>query len=110
MKDKVLSFLKRAEGFISGEEMSRNLSISRAAIWKHINQLKKEGYEILAVPHLGYRLESSPDRLIPQEVCYQLDTKVIGKKIYYYQEISSTMNEAMKLGLGEAPEGTLVVS
>jgi len=110
MKDKVLSFLKRAEGFISGEEISREFSISRAAIWKHINQLKKEGYKILAVPHLGYKLESGPDRLTPQEVSYQLDTKVLGKKIYYYAQTSSTMDEAMRLSLEGAPEGTLVVA
>lgn len=110
MKDKVLSFLRKQEGFISGEEISREFSISRAAIWKHINQLKKEGYKILAVPHLGYKLESGPDRLTPQEVSYQLDTKLLGKKIYYYAQTSSTMDEAMRLSLEGAPEGTLILA
>ncbi|MCR2045671.1 HTH domain-containing protein, partial [Anaerosalibacter massiliensis] len=43
---------------MSGEKISENFDVSRAAIWKHINTLKEEGYEIESVPRKGYRLIS----------------------------------------------------
>ncbi|MFH1201676.1 MAG: biotin--[acetyl-CoA-carboxylase] ligase [Candidatus Omnitrophota bacterium] len=110
MKNKILNFLRASDNFVSGEDISRHLLISRAGIWKHINQLRKEGYEILAVPHLGYRLESTPDRLKPEEVEYKLGTRILGKKIYYYEVVPSTNDEAMRLGLSNAPEGTIVLA
>jgi BirA family biotin operon repressor/biotin-[acetyl-CoA-carboxylase] ligase len=62
------------------------------------------------VPHLGYRLESSPDRLFSFEVLRDLNTKFVGKKIYYFDSVASTMGVAMQLGIKGAPEGTLVLT
>ena len=47
MKEKILEILKNSDGFISGEEISGILGISRAAVWKHINALKKQGYNMI---------------------------------------------------------------
>lgn len=110
MQAKVLDFLKRKSGYISGEEISYHLKISRQALWKHIQELKETGYEIVAVPHLGYRLISSPDRLYPCEIRYQLNTKFIGHKIYYFDMLSSTMDIATELGMNGSPEGTLILA
>ena len=44
MKDRILSVLKNADGYVSGEDLSKNLGITRSAVWKHISQLKEEGY------------------------------------------------------------------
>lgn len=110
MRDKILEFLKKTEGHISGEEISHRLKISRAAIWKHIQEFRLSGYEIVAVPHLGYRLISSPDKLLPREISFGLETKTLGHKIYYYDTVSSTMDTAMEIGLGGAPEGAVIVA
>ncbi|HOW35248.1 MAG TPA: biotin--[acetyl-CoA-carboxylase] ligase [Candidatus Omnitrophota bacterium] len=110
MQEKIIDFLKKADGFISGEDISGALNISRAAIWKYIQELKKEGYEIVAVPHLGYRLESSPDKLFPHEIQFGLSTKVVGKKIVAYDSLDSTMDIAFDLGMHNAPEGTVVLA
>ena len=108
MLDKLIHFLKSADGYISGEEISRSFNISRAGIWKHIQELRSLGYEFEAVPHLGYKLVSSPDRLFPSEIKFQLKTKKIGEHIIYYDTISSTMDEAFRLAVDGAEEGTVI--
>ena len=110
MRQKILDFLKRKHDYVSGDQISHRLGISRQALWKHIQELKENGYDIVAVPHLGYRLESSPDRLFDYEVLRQLETKFLGRKIYYFDTLSSTMDIATQLGIKRAPEGTLVLA
>ncbi len=110
MQEKILDFLKKKQDYVSGDQIAGRLGISRQALWKHIQELKEIGYDIVAVPHLGYRLESSPDRLFPFEASRDLNTEFIGKKIYYFDTVASTMNIAMDLGLKGAPEGTIVLA
>src|SRR3989338_1177033 len=111
MDDKILNIFRSSNGeFISGEEISEKLKISRAAVWKHIEGLRKEGYEITGEPHVGYRLISTPDRLTEDEVSYGLGTKIIGKKIHSYDLTDSTMDIAHRLAQSNAPDGTVVFS
>lgn len=109
-QEKILDFLKKKPDYISGDQMSQRLGISRQGLWKHIQELKETGYDIVAVPHLGYRLISSPDRLLPLEVSRQLNTKFIAKKIHYFLAVSSTMDIALELGIKGCQEGTLVLA
>ncbi len=108
MEDKIVQFLKSADGYLSGEEISRDLKMSRAAVWKHIEELRKDGYEIVAVPHQGYQLLSSPDKLLPVLVQSGLQTKILGKEIIYQESVESTMDIAFRLGMEGAKEGTLI--
>ena len=62
-KDEILNMLRSASAPISGEEMSRALGVSRAAVWKAVDQLRQEGYAIEAATRRGYRLAALPDRL-----------------------------------------------
>ena len=110
MAKKILDFLKKKDSYISGEEISHSLGISRSAIWKHIQELRELGYDIVAVPHLGYRLLAIPDRLFLSEISENLKTKFIGRKIFYYDTIASTMDRAIDLGMGNAPQGTIVIA
>lgn len=110
MHGKILEFLRKKDGYVSGEEISHRLGVSRQALWKHIQELKDSGFEIIAVPHLGYKLLSTPDRLFASEVSSHLGTSIIGKKIYYFDELNSTMDKAMELGLKGCPEGTIVLT
>ena len=110
MKEKILDYLNKKHDYLSGDQISKHLGISRQGLWKHIQELKDSGYEIVAVPHLGYRLESCPDRLFVFEVTRSLNTKFIGKKIHYFDYLTSTMDLAMQLGMNEAASGTLVLA
>ena len=108
MKHALLEKLRKNSNHVSGEDLSRSFNMSRSAIWKHIQELRKEGYEIVAVPHLGYKLEDTPDKLLPEELGFGLGTKFMGKKIYYYESLTSTMDVAFDFGLHNASEGTVV--
>lgn len=109
MEEAILNLLRqKQESFVSGEELSRISGVSRTAIWKQIEKLREEGYKILAQPHLGYRLVAVPDRLIPEELQWQLPTKVVGRKIYSYAATDSTMDTAHQLIAAGEPEGAVV--
>ena len=95
---------------VSGELLARKSSISRAAIWKHISNLRKKGYDIEAVPRLGYRLVSHPDLLLAEEIMPVLKTKVLGKKIVYKYSIGSTNTLAKELASKCEKEGTVVIA
>lgn len=109
--DSILDFLKKhKDGHVSGEELSGELEISRTAVWKHIEKLREEGYDIAASPHLGYRLVSAPDRLTKVELEWELNTEVIGKRIYSYKEIGSTNDAAYNMAASGEQEGTVVIA
>jgi BirA family biotin operon repressor/biotin-[acetyl-CoA-carboxylase] ligase len=110
MQEQILDLLRKHEDYVSGEEVSRHLSVSRQALWKHIQDLREAGYDIVAVPHLGYKFIASPDRLYPFELGHRLHTKVIGKRVYYFDAVTSTMDIAMKLGNEGYSEGTVVAA
>jgi len=110
VKEKILDYLNKKHDYLSGDQISRHLGISRQGLWKHIQELKDSGYLIAAVPHLGYRLESCPDRLFVFEVARNLNTKFLGKKIHYFDYLASTMDTAMQLGMDGASSGTLVLA
>ena len=110
MLTKIVRSLKAHEGYLSGEDISRSLDISRAAIWKYMDQLREQGYEIEAFPHRGYRLVSSPDCLLRSEVQCGLGTRKFGCDVHHYDSLASTMDEAFCLGLAGAPEGAVVVA
>ena len=110
MKEKILDYLNKKHEYLSGDQISKHLGISRQGLWKHIQELKDSGYQIVAVPHLGYRLESCPDRLFVLEVARNLNTKFIGKKIHYFDYLSSTMDLSMQLGMDGAVSGSIVLA
>lgn len=108
MNEKILALLRDATTYVSGEDISKKIGISRSAIWKHIQELRHQGYDIVAVPHLGYELSSVPDKLLPSEIHSGLNTKIIGKDIHHYDMVSSSMDIAMDLALKGCKEGTVV--
>lgn len=95
---------------VSGEELGRELGISRTAVWKHINELKNEGYNIDSVPSKGYQLIQAPDALLPDEIASGLKTHVMGRRILYETETLSTQALAKSLAARGADEGTIVVA
>lgn len=111
MKDMLLAVLKdKADMYVSGEELSRKLGVSRTAVWKHIGSLRNEGYDIKSAPRRGYKLVAVPDLLLPAEISEGLRTSVLGKQIYYHTEADSTNRLAKKLAMDGEPEGSVVLA
>jgi len=108
-KEKGLSILKASASSVSGEEMSKELSVSRAAVWKYIEALRKDGYEIEGISNQGYLLKSSPDLLLPMELKENLSSGYPGE-IYWQRDIGSTNDEAKRLARLGTPGYSLVVA
>ena len=76
----VLAFLaEAADEVVSGEAISDKLGLTRAAVWKHVEALRGQGYRIDAVASRGYRLVAVPDRLRALELRPLLNTHDVGK-------------------------------
>jgi BirA family biotin operon repressor/biotin-[acetyl-CoA-carboxylase] ligase len=111
MEEKILHiFGRHGDVYVSGEDISKELGVSRTSVWKHIELLRDLGYEIEASPHLGYKLISRPDRLIPEELKNNLKTKVLGKKVFAYKSLDSTNETAYQLAKGGEKEGSVVIA
>lgn len=110
MKQKLLDALTRQEGYVSGEQLSQSLGVSRTAIWKQIQILRELGYQIEAQPRQGYRLVERPDLLLPAEVTSGLKTSWLGHQLVYLEETDSTNEVAKRLAREGAGEGTVVVA
>src|SRR5690625_4962391 len=107
IRSKLIVLLSDCEHtYISGQSLSNELNISRSAIWKHINELKKDGYEIEGKARKGYRIISYPNKLSENTVQWGLSTKWLGKKIYHREVIDSTQLLAHQLALDGAEHGT----
>lgn len=112
MKAEILKMLKEAEDHISGQQLCEQFQVSRTAVWKVINQLKEEGYQVEAVRNKGYRIIESPDVLTREELAVQIGdaTRWAGQEIVCFTETDSTNVRARKLGENGAAHGTLVVA
>lgn len=112
MKAEILKLLRESEDYVSGQQLCETFGVSRTAVWKVINQLKEEGYEVEAVRNRGYRMIDNSDVLTGEELESQLagHTKWAGQQVFYYDEIDSTNLRAKQLGDEGALHGTLVVS
>jgi BirA family biotin operon repressor/biotin-[acetyl-CoA-carboxylase] ligase len=106
----ILQLFREQDGFVSGGQLSRELGVSRTAIWKHISLLRREGYAVEAVPSRGYRLLSSPDTLAAEEIRARLSTSVIGTRIISLKQTTSTNSEAFRLAEDGAAEGTVIIA
>lgn len=109
--EKVLSLLRLKSGrFVSGEKISNEVKITRTAIWKHVKNLRKNGYEIEARPSKGYRLISIPDNFNSVEMKNNLATEFIGEEIIVVGETTSTNEIAAYYAENGYPEGTVIIS
>lgn len=110
MKDKILKFLKEADGYISGQELCERLGVSRTAVWKVIRQLESEGYQIEAVRNRGYRLTDNADILNEAEIRAAMKSQWLGQHVTFLEETDSTNNVVRRMAEQGAPEGTLAVA
>ena len=109
-KEEILRVLRERGDYVSGEQMAELLGVSRAAIWKQVQSLSREGYEIESHPHRGYRLTGVPDKLYPSEVRNGLQTCLIGCKVVHFNTTTSTNTVARRLAEQGDPEGTVVIA
>ncbi|WP_339062758.1 biotin--[acetyl-CoA-carboxylase] ligase [Tepidibacillus marianensis] len=111
MREKIKDiFLQSGHQFVSGEDIGKQLNISRTAVWKHIEELKREGFHFEAIRRKGYRLVNDPDDISPERLKNQLLTKWLGKEILFIPEVESTQRVAHEIARNGAEHGTVVMT
>ena len=104
VKTEVLKLLEASrERDLSGQEMAESLGVTRSAIWKAVNTLKKEGYQIQAVNNRGYRLKEESDVLSEEGIRLCLHKP-------YDSQIDSTNMEAKRCALNGEGEGLVILA
>ena len=109
-KKTVIDILRESPGFVSGQVISERLGVSRNAVHKHVNSLRKRGYRILGISRRGYKLEEEPSQLAMPVVAKLTQRSRLGTSFRYHDETGSTNAEAKRLALEGTPEGTVVVT
>ena len=108
-KERVYELLRERSGaFASGQELSTCLGVSRAAVWKAVNSLRRDGYTIEARTGMGYRITAVPDALVEREIRRHLRTSC--PHLRCLEEIDSTNSYLKYEALRGAPHGTVAVA
>ncbi|MDO3679135.1 biotin--[acetyl-CoA-carboxylase] ligase [Paenibacillus ehimensis] len=111
MTDRLIGLFEQSDGkFLSGEQLSEELGVSRTAVWKQIERLRQQGYRFEAVSRKGYRLLSKPDRLDMSRLQLKLETERFGRFVKYYGQVESTQIVAAHCVEEGAEEGTLILA
>jgi len=111
VSSRIIEMLEEGQGqYVSGELLSKELGISRTAIWKQIKKLEAIGYRFEASRKLGYRIVSKPSKLQLNELVEKMKGLSFVKGIKLYETVESTQNIAQQLAENDAPEGTLVLA
>ena len=108
--ERILALLQGNKAFVSSQEICSELQISRAAVWKQIQQLRRQGYDIQGVSSMGYRLSQVPDALRVLALTPGIETQRLGKQIIVKEQTSSTNDDLWQLGQQGAQEGTVVMA
>lgn len=111
MKSDILALLRNSGDYVSGQQLCDRFGVSRTAIWKVINQLKEEGYQIESVSRKGYRLLESPQDILSQsEIESRMTTQWAGRKVFFFNETGSTNTDAKRFAEMGEPHGATVVA
>ena len=111
MRYEILKLLKEAgPGYVTGVDIGARFGISRSAVWKHVKELRNEGYNIESSPKLGYRLLADSAHLNPFEIMNDLGTRTAGREVVWFDEIASTNTHAAKLAADGCADGMTVVA
>lgn len=109
-KDLLDAFTNADGAYLSGQHIAELIGCSRTAVWKHIEELRKEGFELEAVRRKGYRIVKTPEKITADELRLGLTTKFIGKNVHYEESVESTQKIAHLLAYEGAPEGTVIIA
>ena len=107
---KLTDLLTEKGDFVSGQEIAETMGISRSAVWKQIERLRREGVVVEAVTGKGYRIVSSDDAFGEVAIRSKLHTKWLGKELLFYKETGSTNDELRSRASRGAAEGMVAVA
>ena len=110
MQNKILNLLYNTKDYVSGQQISDSLGVSRQAVNKAVKTLRDKGFGIESVTNRGYLLTSTPSFLCEEAIKLYLNTKLIGKSLTVLDSVTSTNDYIKKLGSEGAESGTVVLA
>ncbi|MCA1039830.1 biotin--[acetyl-CoA-carboxylase] ligase [Bacillus infantis] len=111
LRKKLLAAFTESKGeYLSGQYLADLIGCSRTAVWKHIEELRREGFELEAVRRKGYRIVKTTEKVTADEIRLGMKTSLLGTEIHYEESVDSTQKIAHRLAYDDAPEGTIVVA
>lgn len=109
LKDSILEILESNRGkHLSGEEIAEKMQVSRAAVWKAIEELRKSGIDITAVKNKGYMLEDNDNSLSTQGI-----NAILGKskfEVHTQHTVTSTNTVLKELAKNGEKTGYVLVA
>lgn len=107
----ILKLLLQAQGeYLSGERLSEALGITRAAVWKGVEALRRRGYDIESKTRRGYRLCAVPDQPDAQALMEQVQVHTVGRVVRCFETLDSTNNYAKQAAQEGAENGLVVIA
>ncbi|MDP4170368.1 MAG: biotin--[acetyl-CoA-carboxylase] ligase [Bacillota bacterium] len=104
------AFSKSGDAYLSGQAVADLVGCSRTAVWKQMEELRKEGFELEAVRRKGYRIMKLPEKMTADEIRLGLETEMLGKNIDYHECVDSTQKIANQLSYNGVADGTVVIA
>lgn len=110
-RDQVAALLAKSGGYLSGEEMSRALGVTRAAVWKEIESLRNAGWPIESSTRKGYRLAGPPPTLSAPYISARLSAdNLFAGKVMVEPLVDSTNTRLKARAAAGAPTGTALLA
>lgn len=110
-KEKLLDLLRQRQGsYVSGNELGSALGVSRAAVWKMIQSLRAQGYQIESRTNKGYFLLQGSHKILPEEIERFLDTKQLGHPLCLLDTVDSTNAQLRRRAANGAEEGLVLIA
>ena len=110
-RDRVAALLAKSQGYLSGEEMSRALGVTRAAVWKEIESLRGAGWPIQSSTRKGYRLAGPPPVLSAAYISAMLPPgNLFAGKVLVEPLVDSTNTRLKTMAAAGAPTGAALLA
>lgn len=112
LKEDILKELEACRtNAISGQVLADNYKVTRNSIWKAVNSLKRDGYNIISSTNRGYMLADDNDIISNQGINVKLNESYRNIPIYVFKSIDSTNSEAKRmLANDDSVKSALIVS
>ena len=106
----IVLVLKSSSRYVTREEIAAGIGAAAVDVESAVEELRSRGYRIDEVPGQGYRLIEVPARLDGCELRTALQTRLVGREIFPFGQVTSTNDVAFSLARSGSPEGTLVIA
>ena len=109
-REQLVSLLAGAGGHLSGEEMSRALGVTRAAVWKEIEALRREGWPIESSTRKGYCLSGPPPSLSAAYLNAKLRSDSLFAGKVRLESVVDSTNTRLKAQAASLPHGAVLLA